>query len=68
MYHHDAVEVVKRYDVFSDNAGEENETEGVTKDFDRFNYMLKETNPLPNLLIYSSIDQVLTSDETNVSK
>ena len=68
LYHHGAVEVVKEHNVFSDNAGEENETEGVTKDFDRFNYMLKETNPLPNLLIYSSIDQVLTSDETNVSK
>ena len=47
--------MVKRHDVFSDNAGEENEMEGVTKDFDRFNYMLKGNESVAkpiNLFIY----------------
>ena len=55
LYHHGAVEVVKEHDVFSDNAGEEDETEGVTKDFDRFSYMLKGNESvakLINLFIY----------------
>ena len=41
VYHHVAVEVVNKHDVFSNNAGEDDETEGATKDFDRFSYMFK---------------------------
>ena len=50
LYHHGAVEVVKEHDVFSDNAGEEDETEGVTKDFDRFSYMLKGNESVAKLI------------------
>ena len=50
LYQRDAVEVIKRHNVCSDNAGEEIETKGVTKDFDRFTYMLKENESFAKLL------------------
>ena len=41
LYHHAAIEVVNKHDTFSDNAEEDDETEGATMDIDRFSYMFK---------------------------